>query len=127
MLNKIIMLLFGLSLITSTAIGSPTLSKEHGERWKLNPAYPPVYDFIIETCNNFYIDDISVVVVLSEEYEKQLYQYEEKTKKNRVEALERTLGWCRYWRDLIDRKLLTPEWIAKRSKAECFFRSLERR
>lgn len=125
MINLILSSLILFAASTITPIESPTLPHKPGEIWKLNISYPIADDFIKDTCTRFDIDKKSVVRILSEEYERQLYQSNIKTKKVRIEALERTIGWCVYWRDTCPRVILTPKLIASDLKAECFFRAIQ--
>jgi len=106
---------------------SPTLPHKSGEEWKLNLTFSPAYDFMAETVEQFCIDQKYVGRILTEEYHRQLYQYKRKTMRNRLEALERTINWCRYWRDCQPRLHLTPEVVASMVKGEYFFRSIRRK
>ena len=118
MLKKILFSFLFVMLTATVAFSSQTLP---------TLVYPPAHEFVIRTCIDFDIDNISVRKALAEEYERQLSQYKNKSKKHCIEALDLALDWCRYWRDSSPRRLLTPGWITRASKAECFFRALQPR
>ena len=106
---------------------SPTLPYSTWGFWTLNTQNSEVVSFVDETCQRYNVEAKQVKEILMEDYLHRINIYKPKTKVTRGKALNHMLGWCRYWRNNSDRLRLTHATLAKHSKAECFFRSLERR
>ena len=89
--------------------------------------YHIVDKFINETCLEYCINSGSVMKVLADEYALQLWHMKKINKKTKIKTLTSTMSWCRYWRDHCQRLEFNPKNIAKLSKGEIFFRSLQKR
>ena len=106
---------------------SPTLPYSTWGFWTLNTQNSEVVSFVDETCQRYSVEPEQVKEVLAEDYFYRVKSYSPKTKGNREKSLRHMLGWCRYWRNNSERLRLNHNSLAYHSKAECFFRSLERR
>lgn len=118
--------MFGLIFFICVSSSSPTLPYDVWKFWTLNTHNSEVVAFVDETCQRYCVEADQVKEILVEDYFYRVKSYAPKTKSNRMKALRHMLGWCRYWRDSYERLRLDHNSLAYHSKAECFFRTLER-
>ena len=117
----------GLILYVCLSATSPTMPYDAWGFWTLNVHNSQIVAFVAETCQEYKVEAKQVKEILMEDYLYRVNIYKPKTKINREKALNHMLGWCRYWRNNFERLRLNHNSLAYHSKAECFFRSLERR
>lgn len=90
--------------------------------------YSIIENFANETCIQYQTEKTAVFKVIADEYVMQLNHMKKRNKKKtKIKALFATIGWCKYWRNSLDRLELTLNNVVYLSKGEVFFKSLKRR
>lgn len=116
------------SLVIAFCLLMVASMSQAGDFTNLIKKHPEINQFVVETYTDFNIDEKSIRLVLAREFYWRLHLQGKNTKQNRLDAMNLTLNWCRYWRDMTERIIvISPELLSRQREAECFFRSLERR
>ena len=107
-------------------VTEPTMPHRRGMPYLINLEHPLVKEFVDDTVSRFRIDRVSINSVISLEFSIQLAMERRTSKQARYAALERTIGWCRFWRDTSPRiKHVSPEMLGELSNAQILFRMIK--